>query len=58
VPTETSADFEMTNIYIAIKLAAIFTTLKKQCCHVLISLQLRFGNQSSQCYSCAHIKKS
>jgi len=57
VPTETSADFEMTNIYIVITLAAISTTLRKQCFHVLKSLQLRFGNQSSQYCTCAHLKK-
>lgn len=48
----------MTNIYIVINLAAIFATLKKQCCHVLKYLQLGFGNQSSQYYNCAHLKKS
>jgi len=55
VPTETSADFEMTNIYIVINLAAIFTTLKKQCCHVLKSLKLGFSNQSSQYYNFKHM---
>jgi hypothetical protein len=57
VPTETSADLEMTNIYIVINLAAIFTTPKKQWFHVLKSFQFGFGNQSSQYYTCAHLKK-